>query len=36
VKPLRPQIVGSLVLAFLVLVVLFFRARATIFSHEHD
>jgi hypothetical protein len=36
VKPLRQQIVvGSLVLAFLVLLVLLFRARH-IFFHEHN
>jgi hypothetical protein len=33
VKPLRQQIVGSLVLAFLVLLVLLFRVRH-IFFHE--
>ena len=32
-RPLRQQIVGSLVLAFLVLLVLLFRARH-IFFHE--
>jgi hypothetical protein len=31
VKPLRQQIVGSLMLAFLVLLVLFFRARHVFF-----
>jgi hypothetical protein len=31
VKPLRQQIVGSLVLAFLVLLVLLFRARYIFF-----
>jgi len=31
VKPLRQQIVGSLILAFVVLVVLFFRARHIFF-----
>jgi hypothetical protein len=31
VKPLRQQIVGSLVLAFLVLLVLLFRARRIFF-----
>jgi len=30
-KPLRQQIVGNLVLAFLVLLVLFFRARHIFF-----
>jgi len=30
-KPLRQQIVGSLVLAFLALLVLFFRARHIFF-----
>jgi hypothetical protein len=34
-KPLRQQIVGSLVLAFLVLLILLFRARH-IFFHEHN
>jgi hypothetical protein len=31
VKPLRQQIVGSLVLAFLVLLVVLFRARHILF-----